>query len=104
MVGIFFAGACSGLSVVQIVSRQQQALKDHQPVLPLLGVVSAGVCWAHCWVLRQQACFRSFVGWVCCRSILVVGCGVCFVDSGCEHLASKACVLFVFAIFVSWFL
>lgn len=39
-------------------------------------------------------------GW-CCRSILVVGCGVCFVDSGCEHLASKvSCSLcnFVFCV------
>lgn len=28
-------------------------------------------------------------------SHLVVGCGVCFVDSGCEHLTSEALVLFV---------
>ena len=26
----------------------------------------------------------------CCCSILVVGCGVCLLDSGCEHL-SKIC-------------
>jgi len=92
MVGILFAGACSGLPVVQINLNNNSF--DHQPLgvlcfwWPTFGLGT---------LLGPEATgqLSPLWGWVCCRSILVVGCGVCFVDSGCEHLTSKACVLFV---------
>lgn len=90
-----------GDPVVQIDLRSSK--RRHQPpglswwpafgLGTLLGPEATGLVVAPWW------------GGGCCRSILVVGCGVCFVDSGCEHLTSKmfwSCLFcnFCFLVFV----
>lgn len=97
MVGIHLPAPVVGCPVVQIIYEQQQARSPTG--MTSLEVVSAGLCGLGT-LLGPEATgllLPPWWGWVCCRSILVVGCGVCFVDSGCEHLTSKAplWVLFV---------
>ena len=53
-------------------------------------LVRAAERQTHCWVLRQHRVVLAVGSGWWCRFILVVGCGVCLLDSGCEHL-SKIC-------------
>ena len=103
MVGIVCAGACSGLFGGAEELRTTAVLITNQ--CDLFGG-GAGRLWLGT-LLGPEATGPFFapvgVG-VVVASHLVVGCGVCFVDSGCEHLASKAlsCLFcnFCFLVFV----